>query len=119
MAQGSVRLWAAAAAIVLGACAEPARTPPPAPAIPAAPAPQPPPPAAPAPAPPRKSADRCGAAPLQYLVGRPHTDIPVPLDPALRRVVCSSCVFTQDYVPARQTIVFDSQTGLVTSVRCG
>ncbi|HEX7799602.1 MAG TPA: proteinase inhibitor i78, partial [Asticcacaulis sp.] len=34
--------------------------------------------------------DQCGAQPLQYLVGRPRTDIPVPLDPSTRRVVCST-----------------------------
>jgi hypothetical protein len=63
--------------------------------------------------------DQCGASALQYLVGRPRTEIPVPLQPSTRRVVCSSCVITQDYRADRQTIVFDSDTGLIKSVACG
>jgi hypothetical protein len=122
MAQGSMRrglgVWAVAALTVIGACAEPAAPPPP-PAAAAAPPPAPPPPVAAAPAPPPKPSDSCGAGALQYLVGKPRTDIPVPVNPAMRRVVCSTCVVTQDYISARQTITFDAQTGLVTSVRCG
>jgi hypothetical protein len=109
---------AIAALIVLGACAGPSG-PAPAPAPQAAPAHPPPPPAATASAAPSTPADRCGAAPLQYLVGKPRTDIPVPVNPSLRRVVCSTCMITQDYVEGRQTITYDTQTGLVTSVRCG
>jgi hypothetical protein len=119
MAQGSVRrgfgLWAVVALMVIGACAEPAKQAPPPPAA----APQPPPPVAVAPAPPPRPRDSCGAVSLQYLVGRPRTDIPVPVNPGMRRVVCSTCAVTQDFVSARQTITFDAQTGLVTSVRCG
>ena len=63
--------------------------------------------------------DRCAAAGLQYLVGRPRTEIPVPLDPGKRRVVCSSCIITQDYRPDRQTITFDTDSGLIKSVACG
>jgi hypothetical protein len=120
MAQGSMRLWTIAGLVVLGACAEPApQAPPPPVAASAAPAP-------PAPlahttraAPPQQPQDACGAIPLQSLIGKPRTDIPVPVNPAMRRVVCSTCVITQDYVAGRQTITYDSQTGLVTSVRCG
>jgi hypothetical protein len=126
MAQGGVRLrgWAglsvkagaAIALVVLGACAEPVEKLPPAPAAPAAAAPPrvftPPPP----PAPPR---DACGAEPLQSLVGRPRTEIPVPVFPGRRRVVCSTCVMTQDYIASRLTIIYDSNSGLVKSVRCG
>ena len=63
--------------------------------------------------------DQCGAAALQYLVGRPRTEIPVPLQPSTRRVVCSTCVITRDYRADRQTIVFDSDSGLIKSVTCG
>ena len=63
--------------------------------------------------------DQCGAAALQYLVGRPRTEIPVPLQPSTRRVVCSTCVITRDYRADRQTIVFDSDSGLIKSVACG
>ncbi len=68
---------------------------------------------------PLASADQCGAADLQYLVGRPRTEIPVPLQPDKRRVVCSSCAVTQDFRPDRQTIVFDTDTGVIKSVTCG
>jgi hypothetical protein len=112
-----MRIWAVAALIALGACTGPSQ-PAPAPAAQAAPA-RPPPPAATASAAPSTPADRCGAAPLQYLVGKPRTDIPVPVNPSLRRVVCSTCMITQDYVEGRQTITYDTQSGLVTSVRCG
>ena len=63
--------------------------------------------------------DTCGANGLQYLVGKPRTEIPVPLDPGSRRVICSTCVTTQEYRADRQTILFDSDTGLIKSVTCG
>ncbi|MBW8882293.1 MAG: proteinase inhibitor i78 [Asticcacaulis sp.] len=63
--------------------------------------------------------DSCGAHELQWLVGKPRTDIPVPLNPGKRRVVCSTCVITMDYSADRQTIVFDTDTGLIQSVKCG
>lgn len=63
--------------------------------------------------------DRCGAADLQYLVGKPRTEIPVPLDPSKRRVVCSTCIITQDFRADRQTITFDTDTGIIRSVKCG
>lgn len=65
------------------------------------------------------SNDQCGADALQYLIGKSRTEIPVPLNPGNRRVVCSSCVITQDYRADRQTIIFDTDTGLITSVKCG
>lgn len=128
MAQGSVRLRqrraraarpaVAIALAVLGACAEPATRPAPPPPAPAAPAPPAPtvltPPRMPAPA-----KDACGAAAMQSLVGRPRTEIPVPVYPGRRRVVCSTCVMTQDYIASRLTIIYDSSSGLVKSVRCG
>jgi hypothetical protein len=123
MAQGSVRAraagWARLSATIgliaiAGACTTPAKPPAPPPVAEA-------PPPTPVVSPPQAlgARDTCGADPLQYLIGRPRTDIPVPVNPNLRRVVCSSCMVTQDYVAARQTIVYDSQTGLVRSVRCG
>ena len=63
--------------------------------------------------------DQCGAVALQGLVGKPRTEIPVPLDPGKRRVVCSSCIVTQEYRADRQTIVFSSETGIIESVKCG
>ena len=131
--------FALAAFVMLAGCAnhplenerwpqQPAPVPPPAPPVyqPPAPAPIPapqmsaPPPQAPqSPAYRPVANDQCGAAALQYLVGRPRTEIPVPLQPSTRRVVCSTCVMTQDYRADRQTIVFDSDTGLIKSVACG
>ena len=73
------------------------------------------PPVSPIPAAP---ADRCGAAELGWLVGRPRTEIPVPVDPSRRRVACTTCPITEDFRPDRLTILFDADTGLVTSVRC-
>lgn len=63
--------------------------------------------------------DTCGVRDLQYLVGMPRTEIPVPVDPSKRRVLCSSCAATMDYRADRQTIVFDTDTGIIKSVSCG
>jgi len=67
---------------------------------------------------PRPTKDQCGAADLQYLVGRPETEIPVAVDPTHRRVVCTTCPMTRDYRLDRQTILFNEKTHLVTSVAC-
>jgi hypothetical protein len=118
MAQGSVRLWATLSLLALGACTAPAaKAPPPAPPtapppVVAEPAPTPPPP------PPRPK-DACGASELQSLIGKPRSEIPVPVDPSRRRVICSTCMVTQEFVPYRLTITYDAGTGLVTSVKCG
>ena len=64
-------------------------------------------------------ADTCGAAPLQYLIGKPKSEVPVPVDPSKRRVYCSTCMVTMDYRPDRLDIVFDQDTSAVTAVKCG
>ncbi len=117
MAARGLRIAALTALLLAASCASPRKT-----AV--APPPEAPKPAplavAPAPlaiAPPPK--DACDAGSLQYLVGRPRTDIPVPVDPSRRRVACTACPITQDFVSYRQTILYDAHTGLVTSVRCG
>ena len=123
MAQGGVTLWIALG-VGLAACSAPAAAPAP---TPVAPAPAPPttptptptpaqPAAAPKPAP---STDLCGATALQSLIGKPRTDIPVPVDPNRRRVLCSTCAMTPDVAPFRQTIIYDVNSGLVTAVKCG
>jgi hypothetical protein len=113
------------------ACASPPEPEPrfpgaPAPASPSAAAPTAPaPPAAapisaPAPTPsPAPAKDACGAAELQNLVGKPRTEVPVPLDPAKQRVACSTCPITQDYRPDRLNFFFDANTGLIREIRCG
>lgn len=102
-------------AILLASCTTQTAAPPPPP--PPAPAPKPPPPPPPPP-PPKPAPDQCGAAPLQSLVGRPKSEIPIPLRPGARRVVCTTCPMTEDFNPTRQTILFDATSGLVTSVKC-
>ncbi len=74
---------------------------------------------APASTAPSPDADQCGASELAYLIGKPRSEIPVPVDPSRRRVYCTTCMVTQDYDPTRLNIVIDSQTGLVKDVKCG
>ncbi|MFO1012591.1 MAG: proteinase inhibitor i78 [Caulobacteraceae bacterium] len=113
-----MRIWAVSGTmLILAACAGPQAEAPPTPSR------GPPPPQSnmSRPPPPRvqEAPDSCGARPLQYLVGRPRTEIPIPLEPGRRRVVCSTCPMTQDYSAYRQTIIYDAQTGLVREVKCG
>ncbi len=77
----------------------------------------PPPPAvnAPAVAPP----STCDAPSLAYLVGHMKSEIPVPVFPAKRRVICDSCEISQDFRPERTNILFDANTGVITQVTCG
>lgn len=63
--------------------------------------------------------DQCGAADLQGLVGRPRTEIPVPLQPSRQRVACTTCPVTEDYDPGRLNFYFDRETGVIREVRCG
>ncbi len=109
-----------AASAVLAALAGPAARPQPAaplsaPAHPPGPSQPPdhPGPAAPA------ANTTCEAASLAWLVGKPRSAIPVPVDPNSRRVYCSTCMVTQDYIPGRTDIVFDTETGIITAVKCG
>ena len=95
----------------LFACA----TPEPAPA----PAPPPPPRVEAPPPPPPAPADTCGAGSLRYLVGRPKSEIPIPVDPSKRRVACTSCPVTMDYRADRLNIFFDADTGIIKEVKCG
>jgi len=75
--------------------------------------------AEPAPPPPTPSKDACGAAAVQNLVGRPRTEIPVPIDPDRQRVACTTCPVTQDYRPDRLNFFFDAGTGVIREIRCG
>ena len=63
--------------------------------------------------------DTCGANQHQHLVGRPRTEIPVPLNPERQRVACDSCPITQDYSPDRLNFFFDAASGRITKVSCG
>ncbi len=87
------------------------------PALPPAPPAEPPVVVAPSTPPPQ--ADACGANLHQDLVGRPRTEIPVPINPELQRVACDSCPITQDYSPDRLNFFFDAASGRITKVSCG
>ncbi|MDO8409177.1 MAG: peptidase inhibitor I78 [Phenylobacterium sp.] len=99
---------AMAAGLLLSACAsEPAPTPPPEQ------------PAAPRPTQPSQPTDQCGAAQAQRLVGRHRSEIPVPVNPGLQRVACTTCPVTMDFHPRRLNFFYDAETGLIKEVRCG
>ena len=63
--------------------------------------------------------DLCRAGEMQWLVGKPKTDIPVPVDVVSRRVTCTTCPVTEEFSPHRLTIFFNEQTDIVEQVRCG
>lgn len=66
-----------------------------------------------------QTTDVCKAGELQYLVGRPKTEIPVPVDVVNRRVTCTTCPVTDDFSAYRLNIFYDAQTGIIEQVRCG
>lgn len=68
---------------------------------------------------PQPSADACGASRLQSLIGRPRTEIPVPVRPELQRVACTRCPITMDFNPNRLNFFFDADTGRIKEIRCG
>lgn len=108
------KLALSSALLVLVACSTPAPPPQqqPAPSV-ARPTPQKPPEFKPV------DTDKCEAKSLQYLIGKPRYEIPVPLEPSRRRVLCSTCAATMDYRADRQTIIFDTETGIIKSITCG
>lgn len=71
------------------------------------------------PAAPKAASDTCGARALQSLIGRPRTEIPVPVDLSRRRVTCTTCPVTMDFNPERLNILYDQATGIVRQVKCG
>lgn len=89
---------------------------------PSAPTPTPPAPSRPAPPPlppPPKEPDHCGAAEAQKFVGRPRSEIPIPLKPNSQRVACTTCPMTMDFRQDRLNFLFDAATGVVKEVKCG
>ena len=116
--------WMGATTLLLAGCASdepqpapPTPAPPPVAAPPPASAPAPAPtPAAPPTAP---SRDACGADEAQKLVGRPRTEIPVPIMPALQRVACTTCPVTMDFNPRRLNFFYEASTGIIKQVKCG
>ena len=102
--------------LTASACASPPETPEP-PFGASAPVAEASPPPSPEPPPPPK--DACGAYEVQHLIGRPRTEIPVPIDPSRQRVACTTCPVTQDYQPDRLNFFFDAETGILKEIRCG
>ena len=78
--------------------------------------PSPPPPAPPIPR--RPPADACGAGSVQYLLGRPVSDLGAS-GYRNQRVLPQGAEYQDIYVPDRLTVLFDPQTGRITRVRCG
>ena len=62
--------------------------------------------------------DMCGATALTWLVGKPKSEIPVPVNLTNRRVQCVACE-RGPVVPQRLSIYFDPDTGVVEQVGCG
>ena len=93
---------------VLSGCGSPPPPPPPLSPLPPPPRPAPPPPS-----------DQCRAGEHQHLVGRPRTDIPVPVNPSDQRVACTTCPVTQDFRADRLNFFFDADTGVIREIRCG
>ena len=82
----------------------------------------PPPISTPAPrpvAPPPLPKDACGADEAQKLVGRPRSEVPIPLRPALQRVACTTCPVTMDYNPRRLNFFYEASSGIIKEVKCG
>lgn len=81
----------------------------------------PPPPRSEAPPPPPANDpdDKCGAAAAQRFVGRPRTEIPVPVRPDKQRVLCTTCAATMDFHPDRLNFFYDAETGIVKRASCG
>lgn len=103
------RIAVGLALLAAGCSSGPAAEPPP-------PTPAPTTPVARAPLPQR---DACGAAQHQHLVGRPRSEIPVPVRPDLRRVACTTCPVTMDFNAYRLNFFFDASTGVIKEIRCG
>ena len=80
--------------------------------------PSPPPPAPPLPR--RPPVDACGAASLDYLVGRPVSEVPQNYNSRRsQRVIGKRSYYEDRYDAERLTILYDEDTGRITRVRCG
>lgn len=104
----TLALTLGASLLLLGACASEPAGPPPVAERPTSPRPDPTP-----------AADQCGAAQAQRLIGRNRSEIPVPVNPGLQRVACTTCPVTMDFHPRRLNFFYDADTGIIKEVRCG
>ena len=105
--------------LALASCASPKYDVEPGPAHPPAQRPTYHPPTVETPTRPSAPPDQCGAHELQWLVGKPKSDIPIPAEITNRRVMCTTCPRTEEYISRRLNIEFDQNSGIVQSVRCG
>lgn len=78
--------------------------------------PSPPPPAPPLPR--RPPIDACGAGQLQYLTGRPVSELPT-YGRREQRVMGQGSFYDDGYRAERLTVIYDEATGRITRVRCG
>ncbi len=70
-------------------------------------------------APRRPPVDACGAASMQYLVGRSISDVPQTYGRRAQRVVSNGSIISDLFDPHRLTIFYDERDGRITRVRCG
>lgn len=62
--------------------------------------------------------DLCGMSNWGHLIGQPESAIPTAQLPPGARVICATCMVTQDFRPDRLNITL-SADGRVASMRCG
>jgi hypothetical protein len=65
------------------------------------------------------SGDQCRSGELTWLIGKAKAKIPAPRDGETRRITCTQCTVTMDYVPARLNILYDKKTGIIRKLKCG
>jgi Peptidase inhibitor I78 family len=68
--------------------------------------------------PPQTPEDSCGIEAHKRLVGVAEGDIDRAALPAGARVICATCMVTQDYAPSRLNLHLSAE-GRVSSLRCG
>ncbi|HEY0625653.1 MAG TPA: hypothetical protein VGD10_02860 [Allosphingosinicella sp.] len=62
--------------------------------------------------------NQCGAASLQWLVGKQRSAIPA-ISGRTVRIACTTCPVTEDYSPQRLNIFYDERTNVIKEVNCG
>lgn len=74
----------------------------------------------PEPTPPAAPGEKvCRAENYQRYIGRNRSELPPTPADENWRLACSTCAVTMDYRADRLTIVYDTQTNLIQSARCG
>ena len=69
--------------------------------------------------PPSTAADQCRSEELKWLIGKAKAKIPAARDGETRRILCTTCAATMDYLPTRLNILYDKKTGIVRELKCG